>query len=569
MFYSFNNLLFFKFLFGSTATSLGEALVNLHNAIFVHLMFVFFFVFSLIIHFIYIFTWQRKNEFFSSFKNLYFLFDNKKLQVITTFFAKFSILKFLNFFLISKKNFFAKNITHDLFVKNLYINILNSLKKLGFNFEEFSLLYYSRFFNLNLRSRALISKNNYSLLYKQLNNLRTSESLALELLWAFLPICLVIIFFIPSLILLFTQNLWHAPDLSLRVTGNQWFWSFEGCISWANDVYSFVGSDLFKLIYLFSYDLNLLDEESLDEGDLRLLVCDKSISLPIYSFIRLFITSSDVIHSLAVPNFGLKLDTVPGRINSIYIIIDRLFFLSSPGGPNGLLYNYNYSNVSSTVSSTVSISRYEGFLKGPFITYMMGIKKMADKVRHSNSPYRHFHAGAIKTENIDILKTMKLNKKCVDTTFDIINATMLKSILPYKLAFLINIEVDSEGDTIMTCALRSTPDSFYPKPGDTYTGGNLTNNSCKYGDVISKIKLVFRGDYSGEEVSQLIDKKPLVREGMNYTFYPEEVPKEYIESLQEDSLREGYSVTVEEEKSGFISKDFKTLEDARFKDYTL
>ena len=72
-----------------------------------------------------------------------------------------------------------------------------------------------------------------------------------------------------------------------------------------------------------SFDSFLVDESDLELGDLRLLTVDNYLVLPINTNIRMLITSNDVIHSFAIPSLGVKCDAVPGRINSLGLIINR------------------------------------------------------------------------------------------------------------------------------------------------------------------------------------------------------------------------------------------------------
>lgn len=72
-----------------------------------------------------------------------------------------------------------------------------------------------------------------------------------------------------------------------------------------------------------NYDSFMIDDNSLELGDLRLLSTDNSLILPIHTSIRLLVTSNDVIHSFAVPSLGLKIDAIPGRLNSTGLIIQR------------------------------------------------------------------------------------------------------------------------------------------------------------------------------------------------------------------------------------------------------
>ncbi len=93
-------------------------------------------------------------------------------------------------------------------------------------------------------------------------------------------------------------------EITIKVIGNQWYWSYE----YENGI---------------SFDSFLIDDNSLETGDLRLLTTDNSLVLPVNTSIRMLITSNDVIHSFAVPSLGLKCDAIPGRLNSLGLVIQR------------------------------------------------------------------------------------------------------------------------------------------------------------------------------------------------------------------------------------------------------
>lgn len=73
----------------------------------------------------------------------------------------------------------------------------------------------------------------------------------------------------------------------------------------------------------FQYDSNLVLEEDLPLGAKRLLEVDRRLYLPVNVPLRILITSSDVLHSWAVPELGIKVDAVPGRLNDALTLIRR------------------------------------------------------------------------------------------------------------------------------------------------------------------------------------------------------------------------------------------------------
>ena len=100
-------------------------------------------------------------------------------------------------------------------------------------------------------------------------------------------------------------------DLTIKATGNQWYWSYE---------YSDYTSENGESINFDSY---IIPEDDLESGQLRLLEVDNRVVLPVQTHIRVLITSADVLHSWAVPSFGVKVDACPGRLNQTSLFIKR------------------------------------------------------------------------------------------------------------------------------------------------------------------------------------------------------------------------------------------------------
>ena len=111
---------------------------------------------------------------------------------------------------------------------------------------------------------------------------------------------------VPSFRLLFFQDSVPNPEMTLRVTGHQWFWTYE---------YPDQGS--------FTFDAVMLRDDELEDGQLRLLETDNHVVLPVDTNIRIEITADDVIHAWAIPAFGVKTDAVPGRNNATWTRIER------------------------------------------------------------------------------------------------------------------------------------------------------------------------------------------------------------------------------------------------------
>jgi cytochrome c oxidase subunit 2 len=134
---------------------------------------------------------------------------------------------------------------------------------------------------------------------------RTHHTL-LEITWTALPVLILVVIAIPSFKLLYFMDRVHEPEMTIKAIGHQWYWSYE---------YPDDGN--------FAFDAYMVDEADLQEGQLRLLTTDNALVLPVDTDIQVLITATDVLHSWAVPAFGVKTDAVPGRINETWVRIEE------------------------------------------------------------------------------------------------------------------------------------------------------------------------------------------------------------------------------------------------------
>lgn len=146
---------------------------------------------------------------------------------------------------------------------------------------------------------------------KSLFRLRLLHQTTIEVIWTCVPSLILIAIAIPSFGLLYAMDDVIDPEITLKVIGHQWYWSYE---------YSDYSLDYGDI----SFDSYMLPESDLKLGQLRLLEVDNAVVLPIGVYIRLNITAADVLHSWAVPSLGVKIDAVPHRINSGIIFLERL-----------------------------------------------------------------------------------------------------------------------------------------------------------------------------------------------------------------------------------------------------
>jgi cytochrome c oxidase subunit 2 len=125
----------------------------------------------------------------------------------------------------------------------------------------------------------------------------------LEIAWTAIPALILVLIAIPSFRLLYFMDRAQAADMTVKITGHQWYWSYE---------YPDSG---------VKFDALIVQDADLKPGQRRLLTTDNEVVLPVGVPIRLQMTADDVIHSWAVPAFGIKTDAVPGRLNETWVKI--------------------------------------------------------------------------------------------------------------------------------------------------------------------------------------------------------------------------------------------------------
>jgi cytochrome c oxidase subunit 1 len=208
---------------------------------------------------------------------------------------------------------------------------------------------------------SLIDGVKSSLSFNVLNRTyNINHGTAIEIIWTILPAFILLFIAVPSFALLYAMDEIIDPVLTVKVIGHQWYWSYEYSdysVVYENRLLDFHGIDEIAALekmyrdlgfmnethkpltyYLYNaivipettvkFDSYMIHEAELNIGDLRLLKTDMPLFLPKNTHIRLLITSSDVLHSWAVPSFGIKVDAVPGRLNqtSLYLKNSGTFY---------------------------------------------------------------------------------------------------------------------------------------------------------------------------------------------------------------------------------------------------
>lgn len=137
---------------------------------------------------------------------------------------------------------------------------------------------------------------------------KTTHNTFLEMAWTAIPIVILVVIAIPSFRLLYFQKTVSEAEMEMtvKVIGYQWYWSYE---------YPDHGD--------IAFDSFIVEDEDLEPGQLRLLEVDNRLVIPVDTNIRLLVTAGDVLHSWAVPAFGIKIDAVPGRLNETWVRVER------------------------------------------------------------------------------------------------------------------------------------------------------------------------------------------------------------------------------------------------------
>ena len=135
---------------------------------------------------------------------------------------------------------------------------------------------------------------------------KTTHNTLLEVAWTVLPVMILVVIAIPSFRLLYKQVVVPEAELTVKAVGYQWYWGYE---------YPDNGD-----IELIS---NMVDDADLEAGQPRLFTADEALVVPVDTTVRVIVTAADVIHAFAVPQFGVKIDAIPGRLNETWFRAEK------------------------------------------------------------------------------------------------------------------------------------------------------------------------------------------------------------------------------------------------------
>jgi cytochrome c oxidase subunit 2 len=136
---------------------------------------------------------------------------------------------------------------------------------------------------------------------------RTTHNTLIEIFWTVIPVVILVGIAVPSFRLLFLQLNVPEAELTVKATGKQWFWTYS---------YPDHGN--------FEFDsLMVRDKSKLRPDQPRLLGVDNEMVVPVNKTVRVLTTGAEVIHAFAVPSFGIKIDSIPGRVNETWFKATR------------------------------------------------------------------------------------------------------------------------------------------------------------------------------------------------------------------------------------------------------
>jgi cytochrome c oxidase subunit 2 len=136
---------------------------------------------------------------------------------------------------------------------------------------------------------------------------QTSHNTIIEILWTVIPVLILVVMAIPSFRLIYYQDRTPDPDLTIKVTGHQWYWEYSYPDQGNVDVES-----------------RYIHDEDLKPGQLRLLDVDNQMVIPVNKKIRILTSSTDVIHSFFIPALGVQRYAIPGRTIETWMEADKI-----------------------------------------------------------------------------------------------------------------------------------------------------------------------------------------------------------------------------------------------------
>lgn len=137
---------------------------------------------------------------------------------------------------------------------------------------------------------------------------KNHHNVLLEVVWTSIPCLILAGLAFPSLTLLKHQVVVPEASVTIKVTGNQWYWKYE----YPQDQ----GGG-------FAFEQRGKTDAELQPGDLRMLAVDNEAVVPVGEVVKVQVTASDVIHAFGIPSFAVRMDAIPGRLNETWFKVEK------------------------------------------------------------------------------------------------------------------------------------------------------------------------------------------------------------------------------------------------------
>ncbi len=138
---------------------------------------------------------------------------------------------------------------------------------------------------------------------------QVTHNTPLEIIWTLIPVVILVAIGVISLPILFKQQIIPEGEVTIKATGNQWYWTYD-----------YMDHD-------FAFDSFMLDKSALEDfgytKDEFMLATDQPVVIPVNKTVVVYVTASDVIHAWTVPAFGVKQDGVPGRLAGLWFKAEK------------------------------------------------------------------------------------------------------------------------------------------------------------------------------------------------------------------------------------------------------
>nr|YP_009180574.1 cytochrome c oxidase subunit II [Calameuta filiformis]ALM04130.1 cytochrome c oxidase subunit II [Calameuta filiformis] len=167
-------------------------------------------------------------------------------------------------------------------------------------------MFHDHIMTINILITMLVLYIIVSIYLNKIINRTVMQNQLIELIWTFIPMIILFFMAFPSIKILYLMDEIFSPVITIKCMGHQWYWSYEY-------------SDFSNI----EFDSFMIPTEELNNNEFRLLDVNNRMVIPFNTYIRLLISSVDVIHSWTIPAVGIKVDATPGRINQASLLTIR------------------------------------------------------------------------------------------------------------------------------------------------------------------------------------------------------------------------------------------------------